>query len=157
VTWQLLLGDLLAIGIVSLAIGYGGHRLPAGWFEHDTWLTRPRRFEDGGRLYARRLRIKRWKRVRPEAGAIFHGGFDKKRLRSTSDAHLRVHLRETRRAEVVHWCSALSGLPLFAWNPAPTALVLAATLVVGNAPFVATLRYNRLRLARILRLRSGEP
>jgi glycosyl-4,4'-diaponeurosporenoate acyltransferase len=155
--WQLVLVDTFVIGALSLAIGYLGHRLPATWFERDTWLTRPRSFEDDGRFYARALRINRWKDRAPEAGALFAGGFDKKRLRSRDIAELTTHLQETRRAEWVHWADAVTPFTLFFWFPAAIAAPTAATMVVCNAPFVAILRYNRIRLDRILRLRTREP
>ena len=43
---------------IGLATGFALHSMPVPCFDHDTWLTRPRRFEDGGRWYQRRLHLR---------------------------------------------------------------------------------------------------
>ena len=63
--------DSVAWFLVSLAAGYGCHRLGDRRLEHDTALTRLRRFERDGRVYERRLRITRWKDRLPEGGTLF--------------------------------------------------------------------------------------
>lgn len=146
--------DIVAWGVIHASTGYLVHRLPAQLFTRDSWLTRQRRVEGDGRLYVRVFRIKRWKHLLPEAGALFAGGFDKKRLSSRSDEYLSTYLRETRRAELGHWLAA-AGAPLFfLWNPAWIGAVMIGYAIVANGPCVASQRYNRLRLARIVVRRS---
>lgn len=147
--------NIVAWGVIHAATGYVVHRLPARRFERDTWLTRARSFERGGRLYVEVFRIKRWKHLLPEAGALFGGGFDKRRLRSRGDEYLATFGRETRRAEVGHWLAA-AGAPLFfLWNPAWIGAVMIVYAVLANGPCVLSQRYNRARLARITRRRGG--
>jgi glycosyl-4,4'-diaponeurosporenoate acyltransferase len=153
----LVLLDVVAWGVFHAGTGYLVHRLPARRFEHDTWLTKPRRFEDDGAFYVRRLRIKRWKRHLPEAGALFAGGFDKKHLRSTDMVYLLTHARETRRAELGHWLAAACAPLFLLWNPWPVVVVMVGYAVAANGPCIAAQRYNRLRLHRIVRLRTREP
>ena len=86
----------------SAGWGYLGPRLPTSRFDHDTWWSRLRGPERGGRLYER-LGIKRWKDRLPEAGALYSGGFSKRDLTSHDRAHLERFVAETRRAEAVHW------------------------------------------------------
>jgi glycosyl-4,4'-diaponeurosporenoate acyltransferase len=161
--------DLMASDVVLVAVdvaawaafhastGYLVHRLPSQRFDHDTALTRARAVEADGRPYTRVLRIKRWKRRLPEAGALFRGGFDKKHLRGGTADHLADHLRETRRAELGHWLAAACAPLFFVWNPAPVGAVMLLYAVVANGPCIAAQRYNRLRLLRILRLRKNPP
>lgn len=145
----LVLVNVVAWGVIHASTGYLVHRLPVHRFARDTWLTRPRRFERDGRLYVRAFRIKRWKHLLPEAGALFAGGFDKRRLTSRSDDYLATYLRETRRAELGHWLAA-AGAPLFfLWNPAWIGGVMVLYALVANGPCVLSQRYNRLRLLRI--------
>jgi glycosyl-4,4'-diaponeurosporenoate acyltransferase len=154
---RLVLVDVVAWAAFHAGTGYLVHRLPARLFEHDTWLTRPRSFEGRGEFYVRRLRIKRWKRHLPEAGALFTGGFDKRHLRATDMVYLLTHARETRRAELGHWLAAACAPLFFLWNPWPVGVVMLAYAAAANGPCIAAQRYNRLRLHRIVRLRSGEP
>ena len=150
----LVLVDVLSWAVIHAGTGYLVHRLPARRFERDTWLTRPRRWERGGRLYADLLRIKRWKHLLPEAGALFAGGFDKRRLTSRDAGYLATYARETRRAELGHWLAA-AGAPLFfLWNPWPVGVVMLVYAALVNAPCIASQRYNRIRLLRIEGLRS---
>ena len=149
--------NALAWGVVHLATGYLVHRLPLRRFETDSWLTRPRRFERGGRLYVELFRVKRWKHLLPEAGAFFGGGFDKRRLTSWSEPYLDTYLRETRRAEVGHWLAASAAPLFFLWNPLRGGVMMIGYAVVVNVPCVISQRYNRLRLQRIADRRTGRP
>ena len=143
--------DAAVWAAVQTATGYAVHRLPDDRLDHDSWLTRPRRFERDGAFYTGRLRIRRWKRWLPEAGAVFPGGFDKGHLGVPGPPHLRRHLIETRRAELGHWLAVLPA-PLFrAWNPRWLTLVMWAYAAAVNGPCIAAQRYNRLRLRRVLR------
>lgn len=134
----------------SVAIGYVAHRAPVRRFDHDTWLTRLRPAEAGGRTYERHLAIRRWKRWLPEGGAAFRGGIDKRHLPGRDQASLERFAAETRRAEVVHW-ALLSLSPAFVlWNRPAIAVGMVAFGVVANVPFIWVQRYNRARLERVL-------
>jgi glycosyl-4,4'-diaponeurosporenoate acyltransferase len=152
--------DVVAWGVFHSVTGYAAHRLSDERLARDGWLLRPRRFEDGGRWYRRRLRIHRWKDRVPEAGALFAGGVSKRALPARDEAGLELFVRETRRAELAHWWALCCG-PLFVlWNPPLAAGVLVAYGVLVNLPFIAIQRYNRLRLLGVLsrrRSRSGRP
>jgi glycosyl-4,4'-diaponeurosporenoate acyltransferase len=143
--------DAVAWVVIQVGAGYLVHCLPAVRLDQDRWLFRPRRWEDGGAFYARRLRVRRWKGWLPEAGSAFRGGFDKRSLRSTSPEYLAAYVRETKRAELGHWLS-LAPTPLFAlWNPPLLLVAMIVYALVVNGPCIAAQRYNRLRLQRILR------
>ncbi|HVE45176.1 MAG TPA: hypothetical protein VNA57_00315 [Acidimicrobiales bacterium] len=148
--------DAVAWAAIQSTTGYGVHRLTVRRLDHDTWVTRRRRWERGGAFYVEQLRIRRWKGLLPEAGAVFAGGFDKGRLGARSADHLRRHVIETRRAEIGHWL-ALLPTPLFwRWNPRWLALVMTAYAAAINGPCIVAQRYNRLRLQRVLeRLESS--
>jgi len=139
---------------VAVGSGYLVHRLPERLLERDAWLFRQRGWERDGHLYSSTLRIRRWKRLLPEAGDAFEGGFNKTTLVDLHDDHLRTHVRETRRAELGHWLIIVAG-PLFVlhnrWYDVVAMQVLAVALSV---PCIAAQRYNRLRLQRVLAARA---
>lgn len=146
--------DIGAWLIIHFVVGYGAHRLPLRYVDHDTWLTRERGIERRGRLYVRVFRINRWKRWLPEAGAFFAGGFDKRALPRRDSEYLRRYLAETRRAEVAHW-AMMSAAPLFwLWNPWTAALAMPVYAVAVNVPCILSQRYNRIRLRRVLARRE---
>lgn len=141
----------VVIGVVS---GYLLVRLPVERFAVDTWLTRPRAFEDSGRWYQRRLRIRRWKDRLPEKGDMFRDGFSKRHLVDRSDAHLERFVAETRRAEWVHWCNLGSGPLFLLWCTPLLGTAMVAFGVVAHLPFIVVQRFNRQRLTRVLDRRA---
>lgn len=149
--WILL--DIVAWAVVHAAVGYLVHRLPATRFASDNGLTRGRAFEEEGRIYQRLVRVKRWKAWLPEAGNAFRGGFDKRRLAGTDEPNLERYMQETRRAETGHWMTLAIAPLFFAWNPPRAGVVMMVYALVINVPCIVALRYNRLRLDRIIRLR----
>lgn len=139
---------------VGLGTGWVGHRLGLKRVDHDTWVTRPRAFEQGGRFYERRLRIRSWKDRLPEGGATFRGGFSKARIEGRSEAHLLRIAAETRRAEYVHWANAAAGPLFIVFQPLWIVGVMTAFGLVVHLPFIAIQRYNRARLQRTLARRQ---
>ena len=82
----------------SALCGYLAHRIPSSRLARDRGLLRIRRFEAGGRFYERWLHIKRWKDRLPEAGALFRGGFSKRRVSGTDPVSLERFAVEIGRA-----------------------------------------------------------
>ncbi len=144
----------LAWVLVGLATGWHFHRLPPEHFASDNWLTRPRAFEHGGRWYQRRLRIRSWKDRVPEKGDLFRGGFSKRHLVDRSGPHLERFVRETRRAEMVHWSNLAAGPLFLIWCPPLLGGCMIVFGVVAHLPFIMIQRYNRERLRSILARRS---
>ncbi|MFI5040706.1 MAG: hypothetical protein ACHQNA_02445 [Acidimicrobiales bacterium] len=139
--------------IVGLVAGYGVHRIGAARLDHDAWWSRPRGWEREGRAYRRWLRVDRWQSHLPEAGPVFAGGIDKRQVGGRSTRALETYATETRRGELAHWL-CLAATPLFVlWNPPLLFAVMIGYAAVANVPCIVSLRYNRLRLGRILRRR----
>lgn len=147
--------DVAAAAAIQVGTGYLVHRLPDRLLEGEGWLFRQRGFEDGGRLYVRALAIKRWKKLLPEGGDVFAGGFDKAVLAALSDEYLSAYVRETRRAELGHWLAASLAPVVFVWNPCYLAVALQVCFGVANGPCIVSQRYNRIRLQRVLDRRAG--
>jgi len=145
--------DVVAWCVLGVGIGFAGQRLRPESFERSAalrWLARPRRFERDGRFYERVLRIRRWKRWLPDAGATFEGGVAKRslaRLDVESLDRLRI---ETLRAEAVHVALLVVAPAFVLWNPPGLAVVMLVYAAVANVPCLVAQRYNRLRVCRIL-------
>jgi glycosyl-4,4'-diaponeurosporenoate acyltransferase len=150
-----ILVDVVAWGAIHASAGYVAHRTSVAWLSRDRWLFRERRLEGGGRLYARTLRISRWKDRLPEAGALFAGGISKRRVTAAEWGGLGRFVVETRRAELAHWLAAWPGVAFALWNPPAVVPIMVAYGLAVNLPFVAVQRYNRIRAARVLRARDA--
>ena len=151
-----LIASVVAWVVIGFSTGYAVHVVPVRHLDHDNWLTRPRRFEDGGRFYERRLRIRTWKDRLPEKGDIFPGGFSKRAITDRSDAFLERFAAETRRAEIVHWLNALSGPVFLVWCSWPLGVVMICFGWGGHLPFICIQRYNRSRIQRTLSRRTRQ-
>ncbi|MFZ4584039.1 MAG: glycosyl-4,4'-diaponeurosporenoate acyltransferase [Acidimicrobiia bacterium] len=142
--------DVVVWGVWSTLAGYIGHRVPARWLDHDSWVFRLRGSERDGSFYVRHTAIKKWKRFLPEAGDVFNDGFHKRHLRSRDRNYMERFVIETRRAEFTHYLVMAVAPFFFLWNPWWLGLVMVAYAVLANVPCVAAQRYNRARFLRVL-------
>ncbi len=149
-TGPAILVDAGAWAAIQVSCGYLTHRLPESFLERDGWLFRERDWEREGVLYVRVFRVRRWKRLLPEAGDIFKGGFDKRRLTRRDRCYLMAYRRETRRAELGHWLASVPFPLFFLWNRWSLGGCMAAYAVGVNAPCIIAQRFNRIRLQRVL-------
>jgi glycosyl-4,4'-diaponeurosporenoate acyltransferase len=148
--------NVLCWPLIHLGVGFAALRLPPRLLAGDTWITAPRPWERGGRLYRDILAIRKWKSLLPD-GAPCLGGFSKKRLHKRDKSHLAQFLVETRRSELAHWCM-LCCLPIFfLWNPLWACCVMSVYALAANLPCILAQRYNRIVLERALRTRCRTP
>ena len=154
--WQILgmvTADLAVLIVLLGLIGGPAPRWPQRWLTHDVGPLRFLPFETP--TFYRRLHVPWLARHLPEAGDIF-GGESKSQLPGLDPAALQRYLVEIRRGEWVHWLSmptwiVLIFLPWNTWG----LIVLWAFITVGiNLMFLSVLRYNRLRIERILHITS---
>jgi glycosyl-4,4'-diaponeurosporenoate acyltransferase len=158
--WVQAVGGTAVWLVASVGFGFLGHRLRPERLDRDRGPTHLTRWERDGRLYERRLRIRRWKDRLPEAGGLFAGGVSKRALPDHSDAVLARLVVETRRAELVHWALAVLGPTFLLWCHPAVAVVMVLYGLVANVPCLVVQRYNRARLNRSLaarRRRAGRP
>ena len=136
--------------VIHLGVAWGVTQLSSARFRTEAWLFRRRRFEDGGALYDRLLRVSRWKRWLPDGAALFRRGFRKKRLVSREPAYLARFARETCRGELAHWLTLLAAPLFFLWNPIGVGIAMIAYATLASVPFIIAQRFNRFRLGRMI-------
>lgn len=146
IAWLVVI-DTAVIVAISLLIGFLAPRFRNGWLARDRFLLRPMGWESPQRY--RRLQVPWLAAHLPELGAVF-GGQSKASLPGFDAVALGIYLTEVRRAEIVHWVSFFSWVPLILFNPWWLVLAFAIIVMLGNAPFIVILRFNRVRLLRVL-------
>jgi len=156
--WQILWmvsADLAVLAVVHALIGGPAPRWPDRWLTRDVGPLHFLPFETPA--FYRRLHVPWLARHLPEAGDTF-GGESKSQLPGNDTAALQRYLIEVRRGEWVHWLSmptwiVLIFLPWNTWG----LIVLWAIITVGiNLMFLSVLRFNRLRIERILQMTQGK-
>lgn len=139
---------LTALALLSHMVG---ERLPRRWFRPEGRFFAGFAWEQGGRVYER-LGIRFWKDRVPDMSRL-DPRMQRKQLRAArSREELERLVRETCVAETVHWTLIpLSPLLLWLWPGLGGAVTLVLYVLLGNLPFILIQRYNRPRLAALLR------
>lgn len=143
--------DIVAWFIIHMGVSYIMTRQPLVSFKPDSWLYRQRSWEKNGRIYERFFRLKSWKKKLPDGAAVFKNGFEKRRLKETSQRYLLDFISETCRAELTHWIVLLFGFIFLIWNIWWVGIVMIIYATIVNLPCIITQRYNRIKLRRITR------
>lgn len=139
---------LVFLGILAHAVG---ECLPRHLFDPDRRFFSGFDWENNGRVYDK-LRIRRWKDRVPDMSRL-DDRMRPKQLRAVrSREDWQRLLRETCVAESVHWGLILLSpvLPVL-WPGWGGFLLMLADVFLGNLPFILIQRYNRPRLAALLR------
>ena len=122
----------------------------ASFFSPSKWIYKTRKWENDGAFYTCVLKIKKWKDKLPQY--IAKGGFSKKNLKRISKLdkkYIKQFIVETCRGEWDHFICILYGVISFIINPLSYAIMFSAMVILGNLPFIAIQRYNRIRLLKI--------
>lgn len=133
----------------SLLVGGLANRLPQASLLRDNGLTRLQPWEQRQR-YERRLAIRCWKGLLPDAGPALPGGMAKSALVQRDQRALEQLVVETRRAELVHWALWPFWIVTSLWLPPLGVLLNLVFASLFNLPCLAVQRYNRMRLQTTL-------
>jgi len=148
----LVIANSAAWFLVIFFAGFLMQKVPVTRFSYTKRPFRPGKWERCGDTY-KKIGIRRWKALMPEAGGVFDG-FGKRQARHRDSAHLDTFARETCRAEVVHYI-IMAALPPFAiWNPPSAMLIMLPVVIAGNLPCIVIQRYNRPRLVRLIGMKK---
>ena len=142
---------LFAVGMAVLATG---KLLPRKWFPSDRFPFKTWRWERGGRIY-RKLRLQRWKDRMPDASLRSKNMVRKKTGTHPDTELLQTLVAETCVAEISHWALMVLSLPVLWIHPGTGGRIIMLLCILGNFVFVIIQRYNRPRLLRALKMRSG--
>lgn len=128
-----------------------GRKVPYHRLNPDGALYRSRRWERNGKIY-KKLLVHKWKNLLPDGAKYFKGDFTKKHLLSTDSEYIAKFLKESCRAEIVHWLGMLPFVLFFLLVPPLVAGLLVLYAVFANLPCIIAQRYNRPRLAALYKI-----
>ncbi len=151
---RLIVIDIAVVAGISILIGLIAPRLADRRLEHDRFLLRVWSWETPRRYRA--FQVAWFAAHLPELGSVF-GGESKSTIPGRDTTALQSYLREIRRAEIVHWVSFFTWMPLIFFNPWWLTLAFAIVVVTGNALFLMVLRFNRIRVTLLLNRRRDDP
>jgi glycosyl-4,4'-diaponeurosporenoate acyltransferase len=145
--------DIAAWFLIHIGVSYLINMISVNHFDPINLLFRERKFEKGGSFYIRVFKVKSWKKKLPDGAAIFKAGLPKKHLQNIEKSYIDLFIRETCRAELIHWIIIFISPIFFIWNLYWVGWLMILYAVVVNIPCIITQRYNRIRLIRLLQRR----
>lgn len=147
---NMLVWNLVIVGLWHIVVFLACIRLPDSAFDPAKERYAPKPWEHGGRWYRDTVRIQAWKDKLPQH--IGRDGFSKKHLTEMSVDYLDKFIVETCRGEWMHLKSCICAVVTLLINPLLVGILMMAFILIANVPFAAVQRYNRFRL-QVLRKR----
>lgn len=117
---------------------------------YTSFIFRTRPWEKNGEIYNKIFKIRKWKNLLPDGGAIMKNGFRKKHLSNTSADNLEKFVIESCRAELAHLLSILPFWIFGLFAPARIIIYMLIYAILVNFPCIIAQRYNRPRVVRLL-------
>jgi len=137
--------------------GYIAFRIPDRFFNPCSFLYRTRKWEKQGKVYETIFKIKTWKKLLPDGGNFFKGGFAKKKLISSKPEYIEKFIIETCRAELTHWLAIAPFWVFGLWSDVSVIKYMFIYAVGANMPCILAQRYNRPRLQKLLKRQNDLP
>lgn len=125
-------------------------RIPVNNFNSESIIFRTHKFEKGGRIYKSIFMVHKWKRLLPDGAKYFKGDFTKKSMLSFDAEYIDIFVKESCRAELVHWLGMIPFIIYYLITPPLVATLMVVYAIISNAPCIITQRYNRPRLKAML-------
>ena len=125
-------------------------RISDKWLSTSSVLFRTYEWERGGEFYNQVFKIRKWKHLLPDGGAVVKNGFKKKNIDATSKETLRKFNVESCRAELVHWLLILPFWVIGFIGPPFVIPIMLLYALVANVPCIIAQRYNRPRVSKLL-------
>lgn len=135
--------------LMQYAASWLSKRLPARFFRDTTGFFSCHRWEKDGAIYQRVFRIRKWKHLLPDGGAMV-GGYAKKHLTDFSRQNLETFIEESCRAEFSHWVAMLPFWVFGFFAEFAVIYFMLAYAIVVNLPCILAQRFNRPRIHKVL-------
>ena len=137
-----LLYSVLYVLVLGVAAHFVGEALPDRWLRADRFPCKGYAWEKNGKIYDR-LRIRKWKDAMPDMSRVMKDMVPKRVGIAPTSEKMNILVRETCRAELVHWglCLLAPVIFFFWWNA--IGVLLSLLVIFCNLPFIMIQRYNR--------------
>ncbi len=151
-TQQIILINMLIIIFWHLIVLFASRNIKCkSFFSPKKFIYTPKKWEENGNFYVKKLKIKKWKDKLPQY--VAKNGFSKKNLRSLtklSPEYIERFILETCIAEWNHVMCCMYFIVSFIINSSfYYGIIFSLIPIVANVPFVFIQRYNRIRLLKL--------
>ena len=151
-TFWLIVVNAAAWAAIQIGVGYFAAKISDERFDPKGAFLKEQHWEQGGEIYEKLFRVRRWKSWLPSGGKIF-GIFSINSFRSADHVYAHKWLVESCRAEFTHWLAMLPALLFFLWNPFSAWMINIIYAICANIPCIISQRYNRPRVMQLMNKR----
>ena len=141
--------------LLSIANTFLSLKFPKSILDYQNWIYKDKKWEDGGEVYQRVLKVRNWKNQLPELSDFLKPIFSRKHIASFDEKHIQKYLLESCRAELTHWGIILSSFLFGIWSSFLETFFMIFLALGLNLPYVIIQRYNRPRIIRFLENSEG--
>lgn len=136
--------------VINLSAAFICLHLPDKVFNPHSFFFRSHPFEKEGQIYEDVFKVKSWKKLLPDGGALWKKrGYKKRHIQDFSRENLERFLIEACRGELTHWLSILSFWVFGLFLPASSTWVMLIYALISNLPCIIAQRYNRPRFLHL--------
>ncbi len=146
-----LAADIGIFAVLSIVITLLSFILPYSCFHYENWMFKQRKWEKNGKFYQNIFKVKLWKDKLPELADFIKFAFPKKFIKEFKGEFLSKYIKESCRAELVHWIIIYSSIIFLFFNDISTFIIMVIIDVMLNIPFIIIQRYNRPRIISIMK------
>lgn len=150
-TIQMLILIFVLCPLIQVSGALIGRKVPYSRLGADRFLYRCRKWEKNGKIY-KKIGVHKWKALLPDGAKHFKGDFTKKHLLDISSEYLEKFVKESCRAEFVHWLGMIPFVIFFLLVPPLVAGILIGYSALVNLPCIIAQRYNRPRLVELYKI-----
>lgn len=130
--------------------------IPDKFFNNNRGIYKTQKFEKNGKIYDDIFKVKKWKHLLPDGGAIYKKkGYAKKKLSDYSTDNLNKFLIESCRAELTHWLPISLFWVFFLFTTPLAGFFMFVYSIIVNLPCIFAQRYNRPRIARLIKQKNN--
>lgn len=147
--WLAILLVVIIWPLIQVPISAMGNAIPDSRFNIESFLFKCRKWENNGKFYNKVFKIRKWKKHLPDGAKIFKAGFEKGELKTKDPKYIEAFIKETCRAELVHWLQILPFWIFGLWAPSFVIWIMLAYALALNLPCIIAQRYNRPRLKKL--------
>ncbi len=147
--WLAILLVVVIWPLLQVPISAMGNAIPDRRFDAESFFFKSRNWEKDGKFYEKVFKIRKWKERLPDGAKLFKAGFEKGELKTKDPEYIEAFIKETCRAELVHWLQILPFWVFGLWAPPFIIWIMLAYALAANLPCILAQRYNRPRLKRI--------
>ena len=144
--------DIVSWIFFHLSIGYWSSTINIERFDPNFRLFKTMKWEDGGEIYNRIFKVKKWKKYIPSGAKLYKGAYQVKHIQEITVDNLKIWIRESCRSEYCHIIMFLPCFLFFLWNSADVGWWMVTYAFLNNLVPIVMQRYNRPRAQRYLKI-----